>query len=221
MDIIGNLVDLNDRQNEQFEQYYRLLKEWNEKFNLTAITERDDVFMRHFYDSLLLLEFITPEATLADIGTGAGFPGIPLKIALPELQVTLVEATDKKCRFLNEVISQLELSGIETVNARAEEYKGQYDYVTARAVAALNILAELCLPLVKVGGHFLAMKGPKAGEELDEAHKAIKKLGGTVDSFQKVTLPTGDVRIIIDIRKERETPPGYPRRYAQIKKKPL
>lgn len=221
MDIIGNLVSLDEKQSAQFERYYQLLKEWNEKFNLTAITEREDVYLLHFYDSLLVADHIENEATLIDVGTGAGFPGIPLKIARPDLKVTLLEATDKKCHFLKKVIDELKLTEIEVINARAEEYQGHYDYVTARAVASLNILAELCLPLAKTGGHFLAMKGPRGQEELVQAKNAIRKMGGSVQTFRENKLPNGDVRVIIDILKEKDTPKGYPRRYAQIKKKPL
>ena len=216
------LDDLSDLQKEQFSRYYDLLVEWNEKINLTTITERDDVYLKHFYDSVLLNELFPLSGTFCDVGTGAGFPGIPLKIVNPDLQVFLMEPIKKRCNFLEEVIRELGLTGITVLNVRAEEYKEQrFDFTAARAVASLNILAELCLPLTKVNGHFLAMKASKAHEELEEARQAINILGGTVNDIKEITLGENMSRVIIDVQKTKSTPSGYPRRYAQIKKKPL
>ena len=214
-------LTLSQHQLEQFEKYYELLVQWNEKFNLTAITDEEGVYIKHFYDSLLLTNYQL-EGSLCDVGSGAGFPGIPLKIVYPELAVTLIEPTGKRCTFLNEVISQLDLQNIEVINMRSEDYHEKaFDFVTARAVAQLNILCELCLPLVSIGGRFLAMKGPNAFEEVEAAHNAITKLGGKLESIDEYLLPNGDKRMIVNILKEKETPAGYPRSYSRIKKKPL
>ena len=215
-------ITLTTEQLAQFDLYASLLVEWNEKFNLTAITDREGIFVKHFYDSLLLQAPFKDTDTLCDVGSGAGFPGIPLKIAYPHLKVSLMEPTGKRCVFLNEVISQLKLTDIEVLNCRAEEYKEKkFAYTTARAVSRLNILSELCLPLTEVNGHFIAMKGSQGHDELKEAANAIKKLGGSVREVKEIMLPDQQERILIDIEKVRETPAGYPRRYAQIKKKPL
>ena len=215
-------ISLNTEQLAQFDLYASLLVEWNERFNLTAITEKEDIFVKHFYDSLLLQETFTDNDTLCDIGSGAGFPGIPLKIVYPQLKVSLMEPTGKRCTFLNEVITQLKLTDIEVLNCRAEDYsEKKFTYTTARAVSRLNILTELCLPLTEVNGHFIAMKGSQGHEELKEASNAIRKLGGCVKEVKEIMLPDQQERILINIEKVRETPAGYPRRYAQIKKKPL
>ena len=185
-------ITLTTEQLAQFDLYASLLVEWNEKFNLTAITDRDDIFVKHFYDSLLLQAPFTDSDTLCDIGSGAGFPGIPLKIVYPQLKVFLMEPTGKRCLFLNEVISQLKLTDIEVLNCRAEEYKEKkFTYTTARAVSRLNILSELCLPLTEVNGHFIAMKGSQGHDELKEAANAIKKLGGTVRKVKEITKTAG------------------------------
>ena len=215
-------VELTPEQLAQFDLYADLLVEWNQKFNLTAITDRDGIFIRHFYDCLLLKRDFREEDTLCDIGTGAGFPGIVLKIVYPQLHVFLMEPTGKKCLFLQEAINRLKLQNIEVLNCRREEYKDrQFTYTTARAVSRLNILSELCLPLTEVNGHFIAMKGSQGLEELKEAENAIRKLGGKLCDNAHLTLPDESERYIIDIEKVRETPAGYPRRYALIKKKPL
>ena len=216
------LDNLTQVQRDQFSRYCDLLIEWNEKINLTTITDRNDIYLKHFYDSVILDELYDLRGSLCDIGSGAGFPGIPLKIVKPELNVVLMEPIKKRCVFLETVIKELKLEGITVVNTRAEDYKEQrFDYTTARAVAALNILSELCLPLTRKGGHFLAMKSVKAQEELESAQNAIKILGGKVLETKEITL-SGDIhRVIIDIEKVKGTPAGYPRRYASIKKKPL
>ena len=215
-------ITLTDEQTAQFDLYANLLIEWNQRFNLTAITDKEGIYVKHFLDSLLLKRDFKDGDTLCDIGSGAGFPGIPLKIVYPQLHVYLMEPTGKKCTFLAEVIRQLNLRDIEILNCRREEYKeNKFDYITARGVSRLNILSELCLPLTKVHGHFLAMKGSQGDQELEEAANAIKKLGGELCRKEYINLESEGERVIIDIEKVRETPAIYPRRYAMIKKKPL
>ena len=217
-------LQLNDNQLQQFTRYYEMLIEWNEKFNLTSITGREDIYVKHFYDSILPSLYRDLKGSLADVGSGAGFPGIPLKIMYPDLEVTLIEPTGKRCTFLNEVISQLSLDKITVVNMRSEDYAREnvrFDFVTARAVAELNILTELCLPLVKTDGHFIVMKGPKAYQELENASRAIRVLGGTVREVREIPLSSDQTRVLIDIQKTSEHDPKYPRNYSQIKKKPL
>ena len=215
-------ITLTDEQTAQFDLYANLLIEWNQRFNLTAITDKEGIHVKHFLDSLLLKRDFKDGETLCDIGSGAGFPGFPLKIVYPQLHVYLMEPTGKKCTFLAEVIRQLDLRDIEILNCRREEYKeNKFDYTTARGVSRLNILSELCLPLTKVHGHFLAMKGSQGDQELEEAANAIKKLGGELCRKEYINLESEGERVIIDIEKVRETPAIYPRRYAMIKKKPL
>ena len=215
-------ITLTDEQTAQFDLYANLLIEWNQRFNLTAITDKEGIYVKHFLDSLLLKRDFKDGDTLCDIGSGAGFPGIPLKIVYPQLHVYLMEPTGKKCTFLAEVIRQLDLRDIDILNCRREEYKeNRFDYTTARGVSRLNILSELCLPLTKVHGHFLAMKGSQGDQELEEAANAIKKLGGELCRKEYINLESEGERVIIDIEKVRETPAIYPRRYAMIKKKPL
>lgn len=220
-----NGIELTDLQYSQLDKYAKLLVEWNERFNLTAITNEEDIYVKHFLDCILLAKNYNTTGTLCDVGSGAGFPGLVLKIYLPDLRVCLLEPNGKRVTFLNEVINTLDLKGIETVNERAEDFCKkrfeQFDFVTARAVAALNILSELCLPLTKVNGHFLAMKGPKAYDELKEAEKALKTLGGECASIQSFGLGEDNTRVIIDVNKKQHTPAKYPRNYGQIKKKPL
>ena len=221
---LSNNIEVTDRQLQQFEKYADLLIEWNEKFNLTSITGREDIYVKHFYDSILPSLYRDLKGSLADVGSGAGFPGIPLKIMYPDLEVTLIEPTGKRCTFLNEVISQLSLDKITVVNMRSEDYAREnvrFDFVTARAVAELNILTELCLPLVKTDGHFIVMKGPKAYQELENASRAIRVLGGTVREVREIPLSSDQTRVLIDIQKTSEHDPKYPRNYSQIKKKPL
>ena len=221
---LSNNIEVTDRQLQQFERYADLLIEWNEKFNLTSITDREDIYVKHFYDSILPSLYHDLKGSLVDVGSGAGFPGIPLKIMYPDLEVTLIEPTGKRCTFLNEVISQLSLDKITVVNMRSEDYAREnvrFDFVTARAVAELNILTELCLPLVKTDGHFIVMKGPKAYQELENASRAIRVLGGTVREVREIPLSSDQTRVLIDIQKTSEHDPKYPRNYSQIKKKPL
>lgn len=220
-------IILNQKQLQQFDLYYQTLIEWNQKMNLTAITQKEDVYLKHFYDSLTISFHHTfKDQTLCDIGAGAGFPSIPLKIVYPELKVTIVDSLTKRITFLKHLINVLDLKDVQAFSARAEEYalkhRESFDIVTARAVARLNILDELCLPLVKQNGYFMTLKGLKAQEELLEAKKGIEILGGQVEQSIDFTLTDeNDHRCNIYIRKVKPTPPKYPRQFGKIKKKPL
>lgn len=225
-------IQLTERQMDQFADYFHLLVTTNEHVNLTAITAEDEVYLKHFYDSLTGA-FVFPElrqpVTLCDIGAGAGFPSLPLKIAFPELKVTIVDSLNKRIHFLADLVNQLGLDNVTLVHARAEdfantksEHREQFDVVTARAVANLTVLSELCLPAAKVGGYFLAYKGKGGQEELITAQGAIKKLGGQVEQSAELTLPgeNDDCQLIL-IKKVRTTPQRYPRRPGIPAKKPL
>ncbi|WP_294581163.1 16S rRNA (guanine(527)-N(7))-methyltransferase RsmG [uncultured Thomasclavelia sp.] len=219
-------IVLSSRQQEQFALYYQILVEWNQKMNLTAITEKEDVYLKHFYDSLTIaFDFKFDHQKIIDVGAGAGFPSIPLKIVFPELQVTIVDSLTKRITFLNHLFKQLELENCQAISARAEEYaknhRQEVDVVMARAVARLNILDELCLPLVKTGGYFLALKGLKAAEELQEAKRGITILGGQIEKVTDFTLTNNDHRSNIIIKKIKNTPAKYPRMFSKIKKQPL
>lgn len=218
-------VHIDSKQEEQFYTYAALLKEWNEKMNLTGISEEPDVLEMHFYDSIVPLARLSiKEGCFADVGAGAGFPSLPCLIAFPELNVTIIEPLHKRCVFLNEVVRQLGLTNVEIVNARAEDYASEhrevFDIVSARAVANLNILSELCLPLVKVNGIFLAMKGSSGLEEKMKAEKAIAKLGGSFEKAYEEHIGE-HTHINLIYRKSKNTPLMYPRAYAKIKKNPL
>ena len=211
---------------DALDQYAEILVEYNQKVNLTAITDPEGIEDKHFADSLLRDNLPEPAGKLVDVGTGAGFPGVVAKIFKPELQLTLMEPTGKRVEFLKYVCAQLGLSGVEFAKERAEEaarkvWREQFDVATARGVAALPMLSEYCLPLVKVGGVFLAMKGPGAAEELAESGAALKKLGGKGSGVAEFHLPGGDVRNIIRIKKISQTPPVYPRNGGKIAKSPL
>ena len=211
---------------DALDQYAEILVEYNQKVNLTAITDPEGIEDKHFADSLLLANLPETAGKLVDVGTGAGFPGVVAKIFKPELQLTLMEPTGKRVEFLKYVCAQLGLSGVEFAKERAEEaarkvWREQFDVATARGVAALPMLSEYCLPLVKVGGVLLAMKGPGAAEELAESGAALKKLGGKGSGVAEFHLPGGDVRNIIRIKKISQTPPVYPRNGGKIAKSPL
>ena len=208
-------------------RYAALLVEKNKVMNLTAITEPADIARLHFLDSAALLTIADfKEKTVADVGTGAGFPGVPLRIIEPSMHLTLLDALNKRVEFLKEVCGDLGLADVECVHARAEEFaadrRESFDLVTSRAVAALPLLCELCLPLVNVGGSFISMKSVDAGAELDSARRAIEVLGGTVDRVVDYDIPGTEIRHrAIVIKKARETPKKYPRAFAKIKKNPL
>ena len=221
-------VELNDTALEKFDTLAQLLIEQNKTMNLTAITDPDEVVIKHFADSVSLFSAVIPEenAKILDLGTGAGFPGIPLLIARPDIRLTMVDSTAKKLRYVADTVEKLGLEA-EVLHARAEEagknpeYREQYDIVCSRAVAALNVLSEYCLPFVKAGGVFVAMKGAKAEEEIADAKKAIGILGGKIIDKKTFTLSDGGERTLIIIKKISQTSAKYPRVSAQISKKPL
>lgn len=214
---------------KQLELYGNLLVEWNEKMNLTAITEPKEVVFKHFLDCLFFFKCIDVprNASIIDVGTGAGFPGIVLKIARPDIKLTLLDSLNKRITFLNEVIEKLGLDAVEAVHLRAEdgakktEYRENFDVATARAVAPLNVLSEYCLPYVKKGGIFVSLKGPQAEKEISSAHKAISLLGGEKPLLFTEEIEQLGKRSIIKIKKISQTPPKYPRNSAKISKQPL
>ena len=220
-------VEINAEQAEKFEGYARLLFEWNQKMNLTAITSPEGVALLHFADSLTLLSAadFKDGASLADVGTGAGFPSVPLAIMRPDMQFTLVDSLNKRITFLEAVKSELGLD-FKTVHGRAEElgrdvkYREKFDFATARAVAGLNVLCEYCLPFVKKGGSFLAMKGPSGRDEAAQAENAVKLLGGRLSAVKEFSLGENDRRVII-IDKISPISQKYPRQSGKIKKSPL
>lgn len=217
-------ITLTEKMINQLDVYAGYLKEYNEKINLTAIVEYEDVLDKHFYDSLLCADRKL-EGSLADIGTGAGFPGVVLKIVFPDLKVTLIEPLNKRCVFLNSLIEKLELKGIEVLNVRGEDYsinnREKFDYVTARAVSNLNNLIEVCGALVKKNGYFICLRGMNGKEEIENASNAIKTMGFTVESIKDESLFNGDQRVISYFKKTATTPNKYPRKYSIIKKQPL
>jgi len=220
-------INITEEQLSQLNIYCKFLLEYNTHTNLTAIKEEEQVYLKHFYDSLTFIKAvdITKYNNLLDIGTGAGFPGMVLKIVFPELEVTLLDSNNKKIKFLQELAKKLSLKKIYFYHGRAEEYcvknREKFDIVTARAVTNMTALSELCLPLVRIDGYFIALKGSNQ-EELIESKKAIKILGGIIEETINFELPyDGGERNIVRIKKEKNTPKEYPRRYDKIVKKPL
>ncbi|HAM30827.1 MAG TPA: 16S rRNA (guanine(527)-N(7))-methyltransferase RsmG [Erysipelotrichaceae bacterium] len=217
-------VQLDEKALELFDIYAGELVAWNEKMNLTAITEEEEVWEKHFYDSILPFASLNPRS-MCDVGSGAGFPGIPVKIAFPECHMTLLEPLQKRCRFLNEVKETLGLKDVQIVNARAEDYvkeaREKFEVVSARAVARLSILLELCVPLLKPDGIMVALKGKNGEEELKNAQKAVHELGIRLIREEKTIIEDDSTRINFYFKKMRPTPKKYPRAYGQIKKKPL
>ena len=212
-------ISINELQLKQLERYYELLVEYNKVMNLTGITIKEEVYLKHFYDSLTIAKVIDLNQydTLCDVGTGAGFPGLVIKIIYPNLKVTLLDSLNKRLNFLNIVIKELNLKDIETIHIRAEEYKNQFDIVVARAVAPLNILLEYCIPITKVNGYFIAMKGKN-----EEANNALKELNSEIIETNSFLLPIEQSnRTIIKIKKIKETNKKFPRKYSEIKKNPL
>lgn len=221
-------LSFTERQLQQFTRYYELLVETNKVMNLTAITEPEEVAVKHMVDSLLAFDVKMKNSALADVGTGAGFPGVPLKIYCPELKVTLIDSLGKRLKFLETVIAELGLENIECVHLRAEDagrskaHREKYDFVTARAVARLSVLAEYCLPLVKKGGMFIALKGSRYADEIEEGRQAVKILGGRLESAEPVKLPgLDDGRAIVKITKIKASPAQYPRKAGTPEKQPL
>ena len=221
-------VNLENNQIKQFNKYMDLLLDWNEKINLTAITEKNDIIIKHFVDSLTCLKYIEKNKNIVDIGTGAGFPGIPVAIANDSIKVTLVDSLNKRVNFLQEVIKEINLKNTEAIHARAEEFgqnnlhREKYDYCVSRAVSNLTVLVEYMLPLIKIGGRCICMKGPDIEEEISNAKFAIKELGGKIETVDEFILPDTDIkRNIIIIKKEIATPKKYPRKAGTPAKQPL
>jgi len=220
-------IILDKQQIVDLDIYCKFLQEYNSHTNLTSIADEEGIYLKHFYDSLTLTKAVDLKNynTLLDIGTGAGFPGMVLKIIYPELEVTLLDSNNKKINFLKELAMKLKLTKINFYQGRAEEFvqknREKFDIVTARAVSNLTVLSELCLPLTKINGYFIAMKGSNE-EEIEEARFAIKELGGNVEEIIKFSLPFEESkRNIVKVKKEKNTPKEYPRRYEKILKKPL
>ena len=221
-------VRFSVEQIEQFYKYMNLLIEWNEKMNLTAITEPKEIILKHFIDSITILKYIDDNSKLVDVGTGAGFPGVPLSIMNPTLKITLVDSLNKRLIFLEEVVKELNLKNIEIVHARAEEfgqnknYREKFDVATSRAVANLATLSEYLVPLVKIDGKIISMKASNAKEEINDAKKAIEVLGGKIEKIEEFDLPESDIgRTIIIIDKNKCTPAKYPRKAGTPAKEPI
>ncbi|MBG9987425.1 16S rRNA (guanine(527)-N(7))-methyltransferase RsmG [Aerococcaceae bacterium DSM 111176] len=230
LDVKG--INLSESQLAQYELYYKMLVDWNERVNLTAITDQEEVYLKHFYDSMMPLwveELDLTNKTVIDIGAGAGFPSIPMLIANPTMHVTIVDSLNKRINFLSELTDALKLSDrVNLVHGRAEDvgqdkkYRGQFDIATARAVANMNVLSEYCMPMVAKGGYFVALKGAKAQEEVDAAKGAISTLGGKIEHVHTEELP-GDEgeRSVVLIKKTLDTPNKYPRKAGKPTKQPI
>lgn len=223
-------IELTDRQQMQFERYFELLVEWNKKINLTAITEKKEVYLKHFYDSIAPIlqgRIKNQNIKLLDIGAGAGFPSLPIKILYPALDVTVIDSLNKRILFLNHLADELDLEKVHFYHGRAEDFaqdkdfRAQFDIVTARAVARMQILAELTIPFLKVGGRLLALKATNAPEELTEANNALSLLFSKVKENSSYQLPNGDPRYITIVDKKKETPNKYPRKAGIPNKRPL
>lgn len=223
-------IQLTDVQKEQFDRYYELLIEWNRVMNLTGITEYDEVNLKHFTDSLTIVRIKNMKnvSTLIDVGTGAGFPGIPIKIAFPHIKVTLLDSLNKRIKFLNQVVEELDLKDVVTLHGRAEdyakkeEYREQFDLCASRAVANLCTLSEYCLPFVKKGGCFISYKSADSDEEIEQSKKALDILGGKIEKVDKFVLPGSDMgRTLVMVEKVKNTPRKYPRKAGVPSKEPL
>lgn len=228
LDTLG--IHLSDIQQEQFDRYYELLIEWNRVMNLTGITAYEEVNLKHFTDSLTIVRIndMKNVFSLIDIGTGAGFPGIPIKIAFPHIKVVLLDSLNKRIKFLNEVVEKLNLDNVETLHGRAEdyakkaEYREQFDMCVSRAVANLSTLGEYCIPFVKKGGCFVSYKSADSDEEINQSEKAISILGGKISKIDKFMLPGSDMgRALVVTEKDKNTPQKYPRKAGVPSKEPL
>ena len=221
-------INFSVEQLEKFYRYMELLIEWNEKMNLTAIIEPNEIILKHFVDSLTIIKYLKNAKTLVDVGTGAGFPGIPVAIMMSNLEITLVDSLNKRLIFLEEVIKELKLTNVKLVHSRAEEfgqnkmYREKFDIATSRAVANLSTLSEYLIPLVKINGNIISMKAAQAEEEIEQAKNAIKELGGKINKIEEFNLPQSDIgRTIILISKEKQTPNKYPRKAGTPNKEPI
>ncbi len=221
-------IKLQKEQIDKFYTYMELLLEWNEKINLTAITDPKEIILKHFIDSITISKQIKENAKVVDVGTGAGFPGIPLKIIREDIEITLLDSLNKRINFLNEVIEKLKLTKIETIHGRAEEFgqnkknREQYNYAISRAVANLATLEEYLLPLVTINGYTISMKGPEIEEELEQGKKSILVLGGKLEKIEKFELPQSDMgRSLVIIKKIKQTPLKYPRKAGMPAKEPI
>ncbi|WP_096272225.1 16S rRNA (guanine(527)-N(7))-methyltransferase RsmG [Paucisalibacillus globulus] len=223
-------ITLTEKQIQQFDIYFKTLVEWNEKINLTALTDEEDVYLKHFYDSISAAFYhdFTKEQHICDVGAGAGFPSIPLKICFPTIKVTIVDSLQKRIGFLNHLAAELELTDVAFYHDRAEtfgknsKFRESFDTVMARAVARMSVLSELCIPLVKKNGVFIAMKGAQATEELETGKTAIEVLGGEIESTNSFILPEeNSERSIVVVRKKRQTPKKFPRKPGTPNKEPI
>lgn len=221
-------IEITKTQTAQFYEYMELLIEWNKKINLTSIVEEKEIILKHFVDSLTISKYIKENDNIADIGTGAGFPGIPLKIIKPKNNFVLIDSLNKRINFLNEVINKNKLERIHTIHARAEEighnktYRNQFDIITSRAVAKLNVLLEYMMPLLKIGGKCICLKGPNVDEELEEAKSAMMILGGEIEKKEEIILPDSDnKRTIIIVKSVKQLPNKYPRKAGTPTSLPL
>jgi len=222
-------VELDDFKISQFVKYKELLLYWNEKMNLTAITDEKDILLKHFVDSVSLVPFFDFDGKkVIDVGTGAGFPGIPIKIVKPSVELTLLDSLKKRISFLENVVSEIGLSSVKCVHSRAEDggqnkdFREKFDICVSRAVAKLSVLSEYCLPFVKNGGCFISLKGPEVKGEIENAGKAIEILGGKIDTVKKIEIPFTDIKhTLIMIKKVRQTSIKYPRKSGRISKNPI
>ena len=223
-------IDLNEEQLHQFDIYFKMLVEWNKKINLTTLTKEEDVYLKHFYDSITAAFYydFTKKVHICDVGAGAGFPSIPLKICFPHLKIAIIDSLNKRIGFLNRLSSELGIDQVDFYHGRAEdfgsniEFREKFDVVMARAVARMSVLSELCLPFNKINGVFIAMKGAQAKEELANAKKAIKILGGQLNKTETFTLPNEESeRSIIMIKKMKATPKRYPRKAGTPNRNPI
>lgn len=224
------ILPFDEETYNKFMQYKDMIKCWNEKINLTAITADEEIVKKHFIDCIKIFKFspLKEAKSIIDIGTGAGFPGIPISIMKPDINVVLLDSLNKRINFLNEVISKIELKDITTIHGRAEdfsrkiEYREKSDVAVSRAVANLAVLSELCIPYVKVGGYFVAMKGPSVEEEIKEGKNAVSILGGKIEEIMKIEIENSDLNHnLVVIKKVKETPKAYPRKAGTAVKKPL